>query len=194
MELRLQQQYRLRKKVTIDFRVHTFLASRINSQQLPAASYLRHIGHHVKVWHHPWLLPQNADACHAAALVYEGNTKSLCRHVQRSNRSWLQRTMLWRTSTKPGRSKVLNMTEKTFSIPLVWSHLTSRSLVEVQEPATVQLGPENDISRKTKKQLLKWICSPFFFAQLRHEIHICEIFPFVGCCHRSLAQKQLTSR
>ena len=27
--------------------------------------------------------------------------------------------MLWRTSTKPDRSKVLNMTEKTFSIPLV---------------------------------------------------------------------------
>ncbi len=27
--------------------------------------------------------------------------------------------MLWRTSTKPDRSKVLNMTEKTFSITLV---------------------------------------------------------------------------
>ena len=27
--------------------------------------------------------------------------------------------MLWRTSTKPDRSKVLNMTEKTFSIALV---------------------------------------------------------------------------
>ncbi len=38
----------------------------------------------------------------------------------RSNRSWLQRTMLWRTSKKPDRSKVLNMTEKTFSITLVW--------------------------------------------------------------------------
>ncbi len=54
------------------------------------------------------------------ATIYEGNTKSLFRHVQRSNRSWLQRTMLWWTSTKPDRSKVLNMTEKTFSITLVY--------------------------------------------------------------------------
>ncbi len=33
----------------IDSCVHTFLASRLDSQRLSAASYLCHIGHHVKV-------------------------------------------------------------------------------------------------------------------------------------------------
>ncbi len=44
IELRQRQ----RNKVTIDCSVHTFVASRIGFHQLSAASYLWHIGHHVK--------------------------------------------------------------------------------------------------------------------------------------------------
>ncbi len=38
-----------------------FSASRISSHRLSVASYLRHIGRHVKVWCRPWVLLQNAE-------------------------------------------------------------------------------------------------------------------------------------
>ncbi len=68
-----------------------FSRSRIGSYRLSGASYLHHIGHHVKVWYHPWVFAAKCRTQLHAAAPYEVTLKlSISGTACSSGFSWIR--------------------------------------------------------------------------------------------------------